>query len=582
MKLTSIKKLAKQRLRGILLILGLLLAYLSFTIASGYLPTNQHESVNDSFHQFTLSLFQDEAASSTLNLHFTLQNPSDYGILNPPVTFGDYNADTVSAMASIENCITTLNAFPYHALSEENKLTYDILASYLKTAKTGTKYLLYEEPLSPVTGIQAQLPVLLAEYRFSDLEDVDTYLELLSTTPQYFESLIDFEREKSEKGLFLSDAVVDTVLEQCQSLLNMGEKNYMFSTFEERLSSIPKITPEQKKSYIQKNRDIIQTSFLPAYQSLVDCLHELKGTGQGLAGICSLPEGKHYYEYLIKRETGSEKSASELKSMIQNQMKDDMAVFQPFTEASSLPTLSLNTNPEQILKRLEHKITHAFPTSEAVNTNIKYVPKSMEPYLSPAFYLIPCIDNTAENTIYINQSHTMDGLKLFTTLAHEGYPGHLYQTTYFSARNPDPIRTLLNFGGYTEGWATYAEMCSYYLTPLSKQDAMLAQKNSSLILGLYAFADIGIHYDNWSLTDTVRFFSSYGINDTDTIQEIYELIISDPANYLKYYVGYVEMLELKKEFAAKRGKEFSQKEFHKAVLDVGPAPFDVLKKYMIK
>lgn len=582
MKLTSIKKLAKQRLRGILLILGLLLAYLGFTVASGYLPAAQHESVNDSFRQFTLALFQDEAASSTLNLHFTLQNPSDYGILSPPVTFGDYSTDTVSAMASIENCLTTLNSFPYHALSEENKLTYDILTSYLKTSKDGTKYLLYEEPLSPVTGIQAQLPVLLAEYRFSDLEDVNTYLELLSTTPQYFESLIDFEREKSEKGLFLSDEVVDTVLEQCQSLLDMEEKNYMFSTFEERLSAIPNITPEQKKSYIQKNHDTIQTSFLPAYQSLVDCLQEFKGTGQELAGVCSLPDGKHYYEYLIERETGSEKSASELKTMIQNQMKDDMEVLQQFAEASSLPTLSLNTNPEQILRGLKHKTTHAFPTPEAVNTNVKYVPKSMEPYLSPAFYLIPCIDNTTENTIYINQSHTMDGLKLFTTLAHEGYPGHLYQTTYFSARNPDPIRNLLNFGGYTEGWATYAEMCSYYLTPLSKQDAMLTQKNSSLILGLYAFADIGIHYDNWSLTDTIRFFSSYGINDTDTIREIYELIISDPANYLKYYVGYVEMLELKKEFAAKEGKDFSQKNFHKAVLDVGPAPFNVLEKYIVK
>ena len=81
---------------------------------------------------------------------------------------------------------------------------------------------------------------------------------------------------------------------------------------------------------------------------------------------------------------------------------------------------------------------------------------------------------------------------------------------------------------------------------------------------------------------TIRFFSSYGINDTDTIREIYELIISDPANYLKYYVGYVEMLELKKEFAAKEGKDFSQKNFHKAVLDVGPAPFNVLEKYIVK
>ena len=125
-------------------------------------------------------------------------------------------------------------------------------------------------------------------------------------------------------------------------------------------------------------------------------------------------------------------------------------------------------------------------------------------------------------------------------------------------------------------------MCSYYLTPLSKKEATLAQKNSSLILGLYALADIGIHYDGWSLPDTVQFFSAYGIDDTNTISEIYELIVSDPGNYLKYYIGYVEMLELKKEVMKKTGDDFSQKKFHKAVLDVGPAPFDVVREYVLK
>ena len=201
------------------------------------------------------------------------------------------------------------------------------------------------------------------------------------------------------------------------------------------------------------------------------------------------------------------------------------------------------------------------------------MPKDMESYLSPAFYLIPCIDNTEKNVIYINRSHNMEKLHLYTTLAHEGYPGHLYQTTYFASKKPNPVRSLLTFGGYVEGWATYAEMCSYYLTPLEKKQAVLAQKNNSLLLGLYARADIGIHYDGLSLQDTIKFFSKYGIQDKETIGEIYQLIVSTPANYLKYYIGYVEILELKKEAADKKGKKFSQKEFHRAVLDIGALPF---------
>ena len=204
----------------------------------------------------------------------------------------------------------------------------------------------------------------------------------------------------------------------------------------------------------------------------------------------------------------------------------------------------------------------------------------MVEYFRPAFYMIPAIDNAKENVIYLNPGHMPDDLSLFTTLAHEGYPGHLYQTVYFNAAQPDPIRSLLNFGGYTEGWATYSEMLSYYFAPIEKEQATLMQRNNSVLLGLYALADMGIHYDGWTLLDTVSFFRSYGITDTEAIEEIYDLILSDPANYLKYYIGYVEFLELKKEAIEKWGKDFSQERFHQAVLDVGPAPFELIREYI--
>lgn len=582
MNLTSLKSLMKQRLRGILLILGLVFAYLGISLFSGYLPASGQKSVDDSFRHFTLNLFQEETASNTLNLHYTLRNPSDYGILNAPVSLGSYSTDPVSARASIENCQASLETFSSRSLSPENQITYDILDSYLNTAKKGIDYVLYDEPLSPVTGIQAQLPVLLAEYRFFTTEDIDTYLELLADTPQFFDSLISLEQEKSEKGLFMSDKIADTVIEQCRSLLQMEENNYLYTTFEERLEMIPDIVEAEKEAYIKQNRKIIRDAFLPAYRSLISALTDLKGTGQELSGVCNLNKGKQYYAYTVSQKTGSSRTIPELKKLIHQQMQEDISSMGLLLETSRLPELSLPDSPDKILNHLKYKIANTFPQAANVNTSVKYIPKSMEPHLSPAFYLIPCIDDSSENTIYINRAHTMEDLKLFTTLAHEGYPGHLYQTTYFSEKEPDPIRSILDFGGYTEGWATYAEMCSYYLTPLPKKEATLAQKNSSLVLGLYALADIGIHYDGWTLQDTCSFFSRYGIQDPDVISEIYELIISDPANYLKYYIGYVEILELKKEYAAKKGADFSQKEFHKAILDVGPAPFDILRKYVLK
>ena len=204
----------------------------------------------------------------------------------------------------------------------------------------------------------------------------------------------------------------------------------------------------------------------------------------------------------------------------------------------------------------------------------------MEDYVSPAFYMIPAIDNTKNNIIYINSGQMPDDLTLFTTLAHEGYPGHLYQNVYYMSQNPNPIRCLLDFGGYTEGWATYSEMLSYYYAPISKEEACIMQKNTSLLLGLYALTDMGIHYDGWTLSDTVKFFREYGIADADSVKSIYELIVQDPANYLKYYIGYLEFLELKKEAIKMWGDEFTQKRFHKVILDTGPAPFLILQEQL--
>lgn len=544
---------------------------------------------NKSFQEFTNALFQQEVSSNTISLHYTLKNPADYGILDAPVTYGSFSVDSRGTIAALENCKAALEKFTYQKLSDKNKLTYDVLNSYLETALKGAPYPLYDEPLSPLTGIQSQLPVLLSEFQLNNETDVATYLNLMETTPDYFQSLIQFETAKSENDLFMSETSADAIITECRSFIDMGQDNYLYSTFSERLESIDGLTDEQRSRYEAQNQDVIQNSIFPAYESLIASLSELRGSGKNDSGLCYLPDGKLYYEYVVARETGSSRSISELKKLVKSQILSDLTSMQSILSGSSRSAaetarqdqkaLALS-EPTVILDDLQDKITDTFPAAPDVSTTIKYVPDIMQEYLSPAFYMIPAIDNTFSNVIYINQGRTMEGLELYTTLAHEGYPGHLYQTVYYADQHPDPVRSILNFGGYVEGWATYAEMCSYYLAPLEKNQAALLQKNNSVILGLYALADIGIHEDGWTLDDTASFFRDYGIKDSSAISGIYQLILGDPANYLKYYIGYVEFLELKKKAVSEWGSDFTQERFHKAVLDIGPAPFDIVEKYI--
>lgn len=581
-------ELSKKRTLVILLSLFILVLLGTFF----YRQKISAQTEDQRFQTYTNELFRQELSGNTLSLHYTLKNPDTYHIMDTPVSLDSYQTDASYVCASLENSLSLLHSYDKSKLSENHQITYEILEAHLTSSLRESQYLLYEEPLAPLTGTQAQLPVLLSEYQFYKKQDIDTYLALLGEIPEYFASILTFEEEKAKQGLFMSLSQADAIIEECETFINLQENNYLYSSFSERIQSLD-LSPKITDAYIEKNSDCIKQYVIPAYEQLKQGITSLRETGTNSGGLCHLPKGIPYYELLVATETGSSRSIPELQQLTKKQIKEDLFSIQKtlsdISDDQPSPSSDFfksqgvvleDSNPSAILSSLKSNLSGHFPAPPNVNVQIKYVSKEMENYLSPAFYLIPAIDNTEENIIYINNGHMSDDISLYTTLAHEGYPGHLYQTTYFAGQNPNPIRNLLDFGGYTEGWATYSEMLSYYFAPIEKPQATLMQKNTSILLGLYALADMGIHYDGWSLFDTIAFFRGYGITDTDAIEEIYDLILSDPANYLKYYIGYIEFLELKKEAITLWGEDFSQERFHKAVLDIGPAPFDLIRKHI--
>lgn len=574
----------KKRSLATLLLLSVLLLIVSCMVS-----THLFLNADKQFESMTNDLFCQEVSGNAITLHYTLREPSSYGINDPDMTLGAYPTSSQEANAATENCLAILEAIPRQELDNENQITYLVLQNSLRQSLQGSSYLLYNEPLCPLTGIQAQLPVLLSEYQFYTQRDVDSYLALLTAVPEHFDSLIAFEQAKSDAGLFMASYTADAIIKECRTFLNMGSGNYLYSSFENRLLELNNCSNETRQSYIERNRHALTTFVFPAYQKLISTLTKLRETGTNPNGLCYLPGGTAYYAYLVKEETGSDRTVKELKALTKSQIREDLLVMQDILTSPEYTSLTetsdftlQDSNPASILVDLKGNLAGNFPPIPDVDTQVKYVQPEMEEYLSPAFYMVPAIDNDGSQTIYINASRLPDDLTLYTTLAHEGYPGHLYQNVYYTSTNPAPIRSLLGCGGYTEGWATYTEMISYYFTGLPDAQATLLQRNASVLLGLYALADIGIHYEGWTLIDAVSFFHEYGITDTNVIEEIYNLIVADPANYLKYYIGYVEFLELKKDAAKQWGDDFTQKRFHQAVLEAGPMPFYLLRTVVLK
>lgn len=541
------------------------------------------------FDDFTEQLFLDEVDESLLTLHYTLTDPAAYGITDYPRTFDPVSLDASRQVSSdLKSLNEQLNTIDSRLLTEEQRLTYTILSSYTNTLLESDGMELYDQPLSSSLGIQSQLPILLAEYAFYSKQDVEDYLSLLSSIDSYFDSIVAFEKEKTAAGLGLCDTVIDRILDSCRAYLLDADHSFMSETFKTRIEQLEGLSDQERDDYIARNRAILNEHFVPAYERLMAGLTELKGTGGNEKGLSYLPMGKEYYQYLVNVYTGtSYTNIPELKKAISSQMLADLTamntlLYQHNDLAEKLSDYSFALkDPNQILDNLKNQCSADFPPIGDYSYTIKDVPQSLESVLSPAFYLTVPIDRPQDNSIYINHGSTDAATNLYTTLAHEGYPGHMYQTLYFNQNNSSNIRKLLNFSGYVEGWATYVEYYSYTLVNgLPPGLGELLQHNAAFTLALYALLDLNIHYDGWDMAQIESYLNQYfSISDPDIVSTIYYDVAENPANYLEYYVGYLEILNMQTEAKKTLGSAYTDLAFNRFLLDIGPAPFSVIKPY---
>ncbi len=553
-------------------------------------PTDKTEtlSVSEQFDAFTDELFKSEIVLNTINLHYTLAHPENYGIKEYEPTLGTFQYEEMQeTYSALEELKTELLSYDTKQLTKEQNLTYDIIMDYVEAELSTSDLLLYTEILGPTTGYQAQLPVLLAEYGFRTKQDIEDYLTLVSQVDELFADIAAFEEKKAEAGLFMSDYAADAIIDQCKEFIASPEDNYMIEIFNDEMEAFEGLTEKERNDYIERNRTLITTEVVKGYQTLIDGLTACKGKGTNELGLCYYENGKRYYEYLVRTATGSDRTVPELQKMTENfilKALNNMYVIMtvhPEAYEAMMDYSYCETEPEVILEDLLAKISNDFPKAPDANYKVKVVHPSMQEHMSPAFYLTPPIDDIQNNVIYINPKYVDE--EIYTTIAHEGYPGHLYQTVYTSSKNLPLVRSLFGYSGYTEGWATYVEYEYSYGYALDGADINLAnllKLNMAAIMGLYAQIDMGIHYDGWDLAKVEQYLEDFGVGDKEAAREIFETMVEEPSNYLSYFIGYLEFLNLREIAQKELGDKFSAKEFHDFLLTTGPAPFYIIEKYM--
>ena len=550
------------------------------------------------FDRFLNSCFREYAAENTVTLHFKLSNPSAHGIKVPvSPTYGDLSSDALKKNCSrSKELLQKLYTFPTSSLTKKQKLTWQIFQDYLNESIMNEKYILYSSPLG-TNGLQSEILVTLSEYRLDNEKDIKDYLSLVNQVPELFTQILDFEQERRNAGLISPSFVISDTIDQIDQFLNASEENNpLIQSFEERLAEVESLSKDQKASYIANNRLLVTDKVLPAYKSLKTSLQAYTNDSKNTSSkerLCEYKNGQDYYKFLLMSNVGTDFSPEDCITILESQLKNTVKDISSLTTKnkdlyteylSATPALSA---PKEIMNTLKNDSLIDFPEIKNISCQLKNIPDALSGTSACAFYLVPPIDSTKDNIIYINKSR-VDSNELFSTLAHEGYPGHLYQTNYFLTTNPSPLRTFLHCAGYDEGWGTYAQLYSYNFIEFknvdeqtTKQLRQLYRDNDLLSLSLSSLCDLYVNYKNYDENALANYLQTYGI-DKDSAQNLYRYVIENPTTYLSYSIGCYELDQLKQTMSDSLGKAFKISDFHESVLNVGSCNFSILRQEIEK
>ena len=532
----------------------------------------------ESFSEFEDELFQEMMSEDYTTLHFSLRDYQKYGIEKPEVNIGDASWDEYED--SVEDCdeyLKKLQSFDYDSLSETEQKDYRTIAFYLERNKELNSYPYFDWAFNSAEGVIDNLLTTFTEFVFYEKEDIDDYLTTLASVPAYLDQCLENTKKQAAEGYFLTDAMLKETEDAIAKFVDKKDDNELIKIFDENIDAFDGLSAEEKEAYKKKNQEIVLNPYIPSYEKVAEELQKLKGARKADYNVSSLDGGSEYYAALARYKTSIDADVETILDIctqyIEKSVDELYDIMQNHSEVTE-ETLDFDS-AEDVLSYLEGHLD-AFPALDKVYYNVQYLDPSVANDSIVAYYLSPPVDDMRDNVIKINGDNVSDVIDLYTTLAHEGFPGHLYQTNYYILQQPSLLRTQLTMMGYQEGWGMFAEGQALHVSGLSEYASEYQKINIELNYVLSAAVDLGVNGLGWSTKDVSKYLDNLDLNSS-IAKDLYDFATLQPGTILPYGVGVAmfELLENKAKNAL--GNDFDQKAFNEVLLNDGNRPFEVVE-----
>ena len=543
-------------------------------------------------HELDEEIFTRRCSGDVLSMIFSLENPESVGMSWPETGIECWSEEDIQESEEFcEYILTSLDEIDETALELEDEILWKSLKRdyQLSVDMEGMDY--YTSSINDLTGENVNIPILFATMVFDSKEDVERYLICLNDVKPYFESLFEYEKKRAELGFSLPDDILQKIVESLEAVYKDHDGNYMYTTFEERIAEL-NLDDATAQDFIKRNKEILDTSFFPAYEELAANMKTLFGTAKTSGKLCEMEGGKEFYEKYLQSRSGTNLSVEEcmelLETMIYEYYMEAEAIMNKMTPEQQkqvgIPQEYTTGSFESDLEYCKEVFQADFPDLGEIPCRVYHIPESLKDNFSPAAYMSCPKDDPSNNLLMVNDLGGGNE-DMLSTVAHEALPGHMYETVYHAKK----MHSYYAMGGstaYKEGWSTYSED---YIMRFTNYDLDVYRVNYLFLTrilnyAMQAYMDIGIHYYGWDKQQakdelTALYNASFASSIVDFA---YDRVLEIPCYVTPYCFGNYYCPKIINDAVAQYGDEYSMSEIHAAYLDMGPSNFQILQEYMPK
>ena len=539
------------------------------------------QTEGEAFDEFMEQEFIELMESDYMTMHFTVRDYRKMGITKPEPIIGTVSWDDYEKNIKEGNeTLDKLKSFDYDKLNEEQQHDYDAYYFYTERAIELNSYPYFDWYFMPGEGLIDNLPTNFTEFVFYEKQDIDDYLKVLDSVSDLIDQALEVTDIQVKAGYFMTDSALDSTLDAIDKFVTRTDDNPLIVIFEENVDAFAGLSDAEKADYKNRNKEILMNSYIPAYNRAASQLETYRGTRKADTPICDLKEGKEYYTAKVKSKMSDDITLENAEKLVTSYVKTEISnlislIYSVRDQSVFDEEIELG-DPTEILQYHEKNMS-AYPEGPSVKYKASYLDPAVASDSIVAYYLEPAIDDIENNVVKINGDNVGNKNELYSTLAHEGFPGHLYQITWYLSTQPAKLRNSLSLIGYTEGWAMYAEDDAWSYSTLSDAAKEYLRIDTSLSYAINAVADIGVNGLGWTENDLKKYLTNLGLTD-DMAQDLYDFVLDTPGVIIPYGAGLSRFMTLRTQAKAALGEEFDLKEFNTVLLTYGNRPFTSVEK----